>query len=81
MRCMRAAAGRGQAMTDDRLIDIETKLAYQDDLLETLNSLVIKQQARIEALENLCRGLADRVRQFKDTGQSPGEQYEIPPHY
>ena len=68
-------------MTENRLIDIETKLAYQEDLLETLNELVIKQQARVEALENLCRGLADRVQQFKDTGQTPGEKYEIPPHY
>jgi len=68
-------------MTDDRLIDIETKLAYQEDLLETLNSLVIKQHARIEALENLCRDLADRVRQVKETGQTPDEQYEVPPHY
>ncbi len=68
-------------MTDNRLIDIETKLAYQEDMLETLNDLVIKQQARVEALENLCRGLAERVQQFKDTGQTPGEQYEIPPHY
>ena len=68
-------------MTDNRLIDIETKLAYQEDMLETLNGLVIKQQARVEALENLCRGLAERVQQFKDAGQTPGEQYEIPPHY
>ncbi|MCJ7556363.1 MAG: SlyX family protein [Gammaproteobacteria bacterium] len=68
-------------MTDDRLIDLETKLAYQEDLLETLNGLVITQQARIETLENLCRGLADRVRQFKDTGQTADEQYEVPPHY
>lgn len=68
-------------MSDDRLIDIETKLAYQEDLLESLNELMIKQQDRIEILETVCRRLLDRVKDLKDPGEASGEQYEIPPHY
>jgi SlyX protein len=68
-------------MTEDRLINIETKLAYQEDLLETLNALVIEQQGKIEVLENVCRGLLERIQQVKEPEGPAGEQYEIPPHY
>jgi SlyX protein len=68
-------------MSEERLVNIETKLAYQEDLVETLNTLVVSQQNRIEILEELCRGLLQRVQQFKDPEQPTGEQYEIPPHY
>ena len=68
-------------MSEDRLIDIETKLAYQEDLLESLNQLVIKQQDRIDMLETVCRRLLDHIKDTKEPGEAGGEQYEIPPHY
>lgn len=68
-------------MSDERLIEIETKLAYQEDLMESLNQLVIKQQDRIDMLETVCRRLLDRMKDIKDPGEAAGEQYEIPPHY
>jgi len=69
------------AMSDERLIEIETKLAYQEDLLESLNKLVIGQQDRIDMLETLCRRLLDRMKDIKEPGETGGEQYEVPPHY
>lgn len=68
-------------MSDERLIEIETKLAYQEDLLESLNQLVIKQQDRVDMLELVCRRLLDRMKDIKEPGEAVGEQYEIPPHY
>mgnify|MGYP000654233813 CR=1 FL=1 len=68
-------------MSEDRLIDIETKLAYQEDLLESLNQLVIKQQDRIDMLETVCRRLLDRTKDIKEPDEVGGDQYEIPPHY
>ena len=55
-------------MIDERLIEIETKLAYQEDLLESLNKLLIGQQDRIDMLETVCRRLLDRMKDIKEPG-------------
>lgn len=36
---------------DDRMIELETKIAFQDELLDKLNTVIIKQQQQIERLE------------------------------
>ena len=35
---------------DDRLVDLEVKLSWADDLLEQLNAVVARQQGQIDAL-------------------------------
>jgi SlyX protein len=68
-------------MNEDRLIDIEIKISRQEDLLETLNQMVYRQQTRIDELETLCAALARRIKEMSlsDAGQGPGN--ERPPHY
>ena len=36
---------------DNRLVDIETQLAYQEDLIQSLNEVVISMQQQIDKLE------------------------------
>ena len=69
-------------MSDNRLVDIETKLAYQEDTLQTLNDVVSRQQKQIDQLEMTCRLLLERLEEISKTG-SPGEpiENEPPPHY
>ena len=38
-------------MPDDHLVKIETKLSYQEDLLDELNSIIIRQQKEIDSLK------------------------------
>ena len=38
-------------MDDKRLTEIETKLAYQEDLIQSLNQIVIMMQKQIDGLE------------------------------
>ena len=38
-------------MSDDHLVAIETKLSFQEDLLDQLNSIIIKQQKDIDSLK------------------------------
>lgn len=67
--------------SEDRFVDIEIKLARQEDLVETLNQMVYQQQKKIDQLEGLCSALA---RQFKDVDHdSAGGSlaHERPPHY
>ena len=38
-------------MSEERLTELEIKLAYQEDLLQTLNTIVSEQQQKIEQLD------------------------------
>jgi SlyX protein len=68
-------------MSEERFIDLESRLAHQDQLLNELNDVVTAQQAKIMQLDELCRSLIDRVRSIGD-GVSTGDQGdERPPHY
>ena len=68
-------------VTDKRLIDIETKLAHQEQLLGELNDVVTNQQAQITKLEHLCSSLIERLRSLSDGEPDPGAADERPPHY
>jgi len=64
-----------------RLIELETRLAYQEDLLQSLNQLAISQRDKLDALEATCRFLLERMRDMSQPGADPSPGYEIPPHY
>lgn len=66
-------------MTEDRFIDIEIKLAHQEDLVESLNQMVYEQQKRMDKLEALCGALAQHIRDGAHGGPNAGN--EKPPHY
>ena len=68
-------------MSEERFIDLETRLAHQDQLLNDLNEAVTGQQARIMDLEELCRALLERVRSLGDGGPAGDPIDERPPHY
>lgn len=65
---------------EDRVTELEVKLAFAEDLLETLNQTVFRQQERIERLEREARELRQLVLQSIPTEQRSLRE-EIPPHY
>jgi SlyX protein len=67
-------------VTEDRFIDIEIKLAHQEDLVESLNQMVYEQQKRMDKLEALCAALAQHIRDGATQG-GPNAGNEKPPHY
>lgn len=67
-------------MSEERLVDIEVKLAHQDQLLLDLDKVVSDQQAKIMDLEKLVSSLLERVRAMGD-GAADTPQDETPPHY
>jgi SlyX protein len=67
--------------TEHRLIEIEIKLAHQDDLLETLNQMVYQQQRTIDRLELLCSSLSRHITQMQEPGAMQNNEPERPPHY
>jgi SlyX protein len=68
-------------MSEERFIDLESRLAHQDQLLHELNDVVTAQQAKIMQLDELCRSLIDRVRSIGDGVSTGDEGDERPPHY
>lgn len=67
--------------TEDRLVDIEIKIARQEDLVDTLNKTVYAQQRKIDELETLCAALARHLREVRQTASEGSPANEKPPHY
>lgn len=69
-------------MTENRLVEIEIKLARQEDLVDTLNQTIYRQQKKIDELEALCMALARHVQEVRQRAdESGGAAHERPPHY
>jgi SlyX protein len=69
-----------QSHTDERLMALEIKSSYAEDLLEQLNHQVYEQQRQIDAL---LAEVGQLRRQMPEGGPS-GERNlrdELPPHY
>ena len=68
-------------MSDDpKLIELETKSAFQENLLAELNEVVIQQQKDIDQLRKRCEHLEQELQQLKGGDQGPIAD-ERPPHY
>ncbi|MDB5799782.1 MAG: SlyX family protein [Rhodocyclales bacterium] len=65
---------------DDRFITLESKLAFAEDLLETLNLAVFRQQEQIEQLQQQVRLLYQQM-QANPSGEKSDASEEVPPHY
>ncbi len=68
-------------MSEERFIDMETRLAHQDQLLFELNDVITKQQEKIMRLEELCASIVERIRSLGDASPSDVQTDEQPPHY
>ena len=68
-------------MSEDRFLDIETKLAYQEDLVSSLNRIVSDQQRKLDELEAAYRKMIDRVVEQGEELAALRIQDAPPPHY
>lgn len=68
-------------MSEERFVDLESRLAHQDQLLIELNDVVTAQQEKIMQLDALCKSLVERVRSMADASPAADSGDERPPHY
>ena len=69
-------------MSEERLVEIETKIAYHEQTLKDLNGVVYEQQQEIEKLRSICDALVKRVKEFSEYAPGIGAPAnEKPPHY
>ena len=66
-----------------RLEELESRLAFQDELIENLNGVVARQDREIQDLRAKLKVLAERFRDLSDAASAPGSspEHEVPPHY
>ncbi len=63
-----------------RLNELESKLAFAEDLIETLNQTVVRQQSQLDLLQQQLRLLNQRMQESRPD-DSHGPHDELPPHY
>jgi SlyX protein len=68
---------------DARLCELEIRLAFSEELLESLNQTVVRQQAEMDAMRRRMDMLQQRLESVHlEDGASPQRTaVEIPPHY
>jgi SlyX protein len=64
----------------ERLTDIEIKLAHLENTVNELSEALYVQQGSMQKLERLCELLQQRI-QSMDTPGGENPQDERPPHY
>lgn len=63
-----------------RVAELETQLAFQDDLLQSLNQVVIRQEEQLLAIIGELKSLREQVAALSAApGKTSNE--EPPPHY
>ncbi|OGS90065.1 MAG: SlyX protein [Gallionellales bacterium GWA2_59_43] len=68
-------------MFEERLVNIETKIAFQEDMIEELNKTIYQQQQKLERLEAICKSLARHIESMAEGRNEGMPANERPPHY
>jgi len=69
-------------MSEERLVEIETKIAFQEKTIKDLNDVLCEQQQEIERLGSICDALVKRIKEVSELTlgiDAPANQK--PPHY
>ena len=67
---------------EKRLVELESRIVFQDDLIESLNEVIARHDREIITMTGQLKALFSRMSDLADTA-APGEsaEDEIPPHY
>lgn len=66
---------------EDRVADLESRLAFQDDALQTLSDVVYEQERVIERLRLQMQALIKRLEDLQGQVGVAGDDEAPPPHY
>ncbi len=65
----------------NRLETLETRQAFQEDTIESLNTVIIKQKKDTELLELKIDALLERIKHATDNQSDFQQEEPPPPHY
>ena len=65
---------------ENRIVELETKIAYLEDMLQQLNEVVTTQANTIDQLQEAFKGMEEVMKDYLlETSESKTE--DPPPHY
>ena len=64
---------------EERIVELESRQAFQDDTIQALNDALVEQQKLIERLQLQMQALAKRQEEVSPFGV--GQDEAPPPHY
>lgn len=71
--------------TQQQLIELQTQLAFQEDLLQALNEVITRQQSQIDTLQREILSNRDKLthvlENLPNSGEGSSNLEERPPHY
>ncbi len=72
---------REESGLEDRIIELETKQAFQDDLLHQLNDIVAEQSQTISTLLRETHTLRHMLKNLASSNIAAQSEESPPPHY
>ncbi|MDX8411243.1 MAG: SlyX family protein [Mariprofundaceae bacterium] len=66
---------------DERIIELETKMAYQDHTIHELSDVIAGQQKQIDALEAKMERVLEHLKAITASDIARPEEEAPPPHY
>ncbi len=66
---------------EKRLIELETRISYQDHMITELNDVIAHQQKQLEQLEKRVTQLHVHLKSLTSSGLAHPEEEAPPPHY
>ncbi|MCB1686813.1 MAG: SlyX family protein [Pseudomonadales bacterium] len=65
--------------SDTRIDAIESRVEFQEDTIASLNEALVRQQERLDLLEQMLQSLIERIGEDSEVADQPPEP--PPPHY
>lgn len=70
-----------QQMLENRIAELETKVAFQEQLLDELNQALVQQQFDMDKIQLQLRYLANKLKDFQPSNIASQSEETPPPHY
>ena len=66
---------------ENRVMELEAKVAFQDDTIETLNEELQSHQKHLAKMQRQIELLGEKIKEGQEQGLMPLQKEPPPPHY
>ena len=66
---------------EERIVELETRISYQDHIIQELSDVVAAQQKEIDRLSGEVRAIRSLLQQVRPSRLRTPDEEDPPPHY
>ena len=70
-----------EKVLQETIMDLQARLAFQEDSLDTINLTVVRQQSKIDLLQREILRLKEMLEELRGAQGDAGDGIELPPQY